>query len=183
VTIHPHPSLVDPTFVLRAGTPDDAPAIHALINAHREEGHLLPRNIEEVRARATRFVVADIDGAVKACAELVALSGRMAEVRSLVVSSDLRRHGVATSLITALRERAQGEGFQSLLALAHDPHFFVRHNFSIVPHEWLPEKIARDCGGCALFRHCGQHALLLPLTAGRTGRPAPVRLRDAAAVA
>jgi hypothetical protein len=27
----------------------------------------------------------------------------------------------------------------------------------------VPEKIARDCCGCALFRACGQHAVLLPL--------------------
>lgn len=183
MTIHPHPALADPPFVLRAATPDDASTINALINAHRDEGHLLPRQEDEIRARAPRFVVAEVDGVVKACAELVPLSRQMAEVRSLVVSGDLRRHGVATCLVDALRERAQAEGFQSLLALAHDPRFFVRHNFSIVPHEWLPEKIARDCSSCALFRHCGQHALLLPLTAGRDTRPAQVRLRDAAAVA
>jgi hypothetical protein len=33
-----------------------------------------------------------------------------------------------------------------------------------VPHTWVPEKIARDCTSCALFRRCGQHALVLPLT-------------------
>jgi amino-acid N-acetyltransferase len=182
MTIHPHP-VVDVPFVLRAATPDDAPALNALINAHREEGHLLPREEAEIRARASRFVVADVDGAVKACAELVPLSNRLAEVRSLVVSGDLRRHGVATRLVDALQDRAKAEGFQSLLALAHDPRFFIRHNFSIVPHEWLSEKIARDCRTCALFRRCGQHAMLLPLSADRQTGAAPVRLRHAAAVA
>jgi hypothetical protein len=32
-----------------------------------------------------------------------------------------------------------------------------------VPHAWLPEKIAVDCAGCALFRRCGQDAVRLDL--------------------
>lgn len=183
MTVHPHPSVLDVPFVLRTATVDDAPQINALINAHRDEGHLLPRQEDEIRSRASRFLVADAGGVVKACAELVPLSNRLAEVRSLVVSDDLRRHGVATQLVDELRERAHTQGFQSLLALAHDPRFFVRHGFSIVPHEWLPEKISRDCSGCALFRRCGQHAMLLSLPAGRLTGTAPVRLRPAAAVA
>jgi amino-acid N-acetyltransferase len=183
MTIHPHPAVAGVPVVLRTATPDDAAALNALINTHREEGHLLPRQEDEIRARASRFVVAEADGVVKACAELVPLSPRMAEVRSLVVSGDLRHHGVATRLVDELEARATAEGFQSLLALAHDPRLFIRHNFSIVPHEWLSEKIARDCSSCALFRQCGQHAMLLPLTAGRDEGAAPVRLRHAAAVA
>lgn len=183
MTVHPHPSAAGVAFVLRTATPDDAPAMNALINAHCDEGHLLPRQEDEIRARASRFVVADAGGVVKACAELVPLSNRLAEVRSLVVSGDLRHHGVATQLVDELRERAKASGFQSLLALAHDPRFFIRHGFSIVPHEWLPEKISRDCSGCDLFRRCGQHAMLLTLSAGRQTGTAPVRLRPAAAVA
>lgn len=183
MTIHPHPALADLPVVFRAATPGDAGALNTLINAHLEEGHLLPRREDEIRARASRFVVAEVDGVVRACAELVPLSTRMAEVRSLVVSGELRRHGVATTLVDELETRARAGGLQALLALAHDPRFFVRHNFSIVPHEWLSEKIARDCASCAFFRHCGQHAMLLPLSAGRRTGTASVRLRSAAAVA
>jgi hypothetical protein len=43
--------------------------------------------------------------------------------------------------------------------------------FSIVPHVWVPEKIAHDCTGCALFRRCGQYAVTLPLRAGANVRP------------
>jgi N-acetylglutamate synthase-like GNAT family acetyltransferase len=183
MTVHPHTTLADVPFMLRTATPDDAPSLNALINAHREEGHLLPRQEDEIRMRASKFVVADVGGIVKACAELVPLSNRLAEVRSLVVSGDLRRHGVATRLVDELQARAKAGGFQSLLALAHDPRFFIRHGFSIVPHEWLSEKIARDCRGCALFRLCGQHAMLLPLSSARQTAAAQVRLRSAAAVA
>ena len=36
---------------------------------------------------------------------------------------------------------------------------------------WVPEKIAHDCTSCALFRHCGQYAVTLPLRAGVSVRP------------
>lgn len=183
MTVHPHPSVASLPVVLRTAVPGDAAALAAFINAHREEGHLLPRTEDDVRARAARFVVAEIDAEIRACAELVPLSDRLAEVRSLVVSGELRRHGVATQLVDRLRDQARNEGFRSLLALAHDPRFFIRHNFSIVPHEWLPEKVARDCVGCALFRQCGQYALLLPLAAARRADSPPMHLRPAAAVA
>lgn len=166
--VHPHPSSpasapASLAYVVRAATRTDAEALDALIRAHQEEGHLLPRQIDDIRARADRFVVAEVDGAIKACAELAPLSPRMAEVRSLVVSPEARHHGVATRLVNELQSRATAEGFRSLLALAHDPRLFMRHDFSIVPHEWLTEKIAHDCRSCALFRHCGQYAMLLSL--------------------
>lgn len=179
--IHPHPAVVLPCE-FRTGRPDDAAAIDRLITVHAAEGHLLPRQLDELRARAPQFVVADVDGDVRACAELVPLSARIAEVRSLVVAPDMRRHGVATRLVDELRERARARGFASIVALAHDPRFFIRHGFSIVPHEWLPEKIARDCLNCPLFRQCGQHAMLLPLQVRQQGTEPP-RLRPMIAVA
>ena len=42
------------------------------------------------------------------------------------------------------RARAR-EGYTRLCAFAHDPAFFVHRGFSIVPHTWVPEKIAHDC--------------------------------------
>jgi hypothetical protein len=41
--------------------------------------------------------------------------------------------------------------------------FFVQLGFSLVPHQWIPEKIRVDCASCALFRQCGQSAVLLTL--------------------
>lgn len=181
--IHPHPSVDWPEVQFRVAVPGDAAALNDLINAHRDEGHLLPRREDEIRTRVARFVVADVGGTILACAELVPLSARVAEVRSLVVATALRRHGVATHLLNEIASRARSGGFQSLLALAHDPRYFIRHNFSIVPHEWLREKIERDCVGCELFRRCGQYAMLLPLAVDfGGGRHAPER-RPAIAVA
>lgn len=43
--------------------------------------------------------------------------------------------------------------------------------FTIVPHMWVPEKIAHDCTSCPLFRRCGQYAVTLTLRDGVKVRP------------
>jgi amino-acid N-acetyltransferase len=64
---------------------------------------------------------------------------------------------------SALATRARRDGYLKLCAFAHEPAFFVRRGFSIVPHTWVPEKIAHDCNTCPLFRNCGQYAIVLDL--------------------
>ena len=155
---------------LRAAVAADAPALHALIVAHLEEGRLLPRTLSELADHAPRFVVA-IQGEqvagqgarIVGCAELAPLSKAVAEVRSLVVSHDARQSGLGHRMVEELGRRARREGFARLCAFAHDARFFVRMGFSIVPHTWVPEKIAHDCHSCPLFRNCGQYAIALDL--------------------
>ena len=167
-----------PQIVLRAAVPADAAALHALIASHLEEGRLLPRTLDELTIHAPRFVVAVDGGQIVGCAELAPLSQEVAEVRSLVVSRDARRLGVGVRMVEELAVRARREGYRRLTAFAHDPAFFVRRGFSIVPHTWVPEKIAHDCNACPLFRNCGQYAIVLDLdrsAAVRTNVHAGVR--------
>lgn len=150
-----------PAVALRGAVVGDAPALHALIVAHLEEGRLLPRTLGELADHAHRFIVAIRQERIVGCAELAPLSASVAEVRSLVVSREARQSGLGRQMVDDLRRRAQRQGFTRLAAFAHDPRFFVRLGFSIVPHTWVPEKIAHDCQACALFRNCGQYAIVL----------------------
>jgi N-acetylglutamate synthase-like GNAT family acetyltransferase len=151
---------------LRQATPDDAAAIHDLIAQHLDDGHLLPRQCDEIRAHAHRFVLAVDDGEIVGCVDLAPLSRTVAEVRSLVVSRTARSSGAGSRLVDALVARATEAGFERLCAFTHAPAYFVQLGFSIVPHEWLPEKISTDCSTCALFRRCGQYAVMFSLHAG-----------------
>jgi amino-acid N-acetyltransferase len=163
---------------LRTGAAGDGAAIHQLIAANVAAGHLLPRSLEDVEAHATRFIVATEDGLVIGCAELAPLSESVAEVRSLVVDEARRGHRTGATLVTALADGARTLGYDTLCAFTHDPSHFLRLGFSIVPHVWLPEKIAHDCVGCVHFRRCGQYAVSLPLRPGvrrLTERSAPAR--------
>lgn len=166
--------VVDTAIALRTATPGDVDGIHALIDAHQDEGHLLPRPRAEIEARVGRFVVAiGGDDRLVGCAELAPLSSAVAEVRSLVVHADARHDGVGRRLVDELVRRARVQGFDRLCAFTHGPGYFMRLGFSLVPHHWVREKIVADCQGCALFRRCGQHAVLLPL--GTTDRGAAPR--------
>lgn len=148
---------------LRSATPTDAKKLHALVSAHLEEGHLLPRTLGELAVHAERFVVAVRARRIVGCAELAPLSPHVAEVRSLAVDHEARGGGIGTLLVDELRRRARREGYEKLCAFTHSPGYFIHQGFSIVPHLWLTEKVFTDCVKCPLFRRCGQYAMVLPL--------------------
>ena len=163
------------TPVVRPARPEEAELLRALVTAHQEEGHLLPRTLIDLRAHASRFLVVDV-GRIIACGELAPLSHNVAEIRSLVVDRSHRREGLGSRLVAALERRARLHGYLRLCAFTHRPDHFLKLGFSMVPHGWLPEKIAVDCQTCPLFRGCGQHAML------RTLKPISVESRQPALV-
>jgi len=150
----------------RNATSTDAPQLLALIEAHTAEGHLLPRRLDDLATNAARFTIAEHGGDIIGCAELSPLSGWVAEIRSLVVDAAARGWGIGRALVTDLEAGATREGYASLCAFTHDPRFFVRLGFSLVPHAWVPEKIAHDCVTCPQFRRCGQSAVVRALGDG-----------------
>jgi amino-acid N-acetyltransferase len=162
---------VNDSVALRTAVSADVPAIHRLIVDNLEVGHLLPRSIEDVEEHVSRFVVASVDGNVVGCAELAPLSRNVAEVRSLVVDEAFRGRHIGPDLVSRVGANAKEAGFSTICAFTHEPSHFVRMGFTIVPHIWVPEKIAHDCTSCSLFRRCGQYAVTLPLRAGVTVRP------------
>lgn len=168
-----HTNARSPKVTLRAATRKDARRIHQLIGTHLEEGHLLPRELGELTAHAGRFIVAaDGRGSIIGCGELAPLSHSLAEVRSLVVSGRHRGGGVGQRLVDDLRHRGRIAGYDMLCAFTHQPAYFAKLGFSIVPHTWLPEKIFADCQSCPVFRKCGQYAMLTSLEPLRQVRPA-----------
>lgn len=146
--------------VIRPARAEEAQQIHRLIESHSQEGHLLPRELEELKRHVSRFLVAVKGERIIACGELAPLSHTLAEIRSLVVDRRHRGFNVGRRLAEELRQQARRDLFDRLCAFTHQPAYFARLGFSIVPHAWLPEKIGIDCNSCALFRRCGQVAML-----------------------
>ena len=168
-------------ITLRAAGPADAKALHTLIASHLEEGHLLPRRLDELTVHAPRFVVAVRRRKIVACAELAPLSGQLAEIRSLAVHPSARHQKIGTELVNELRRRARSAGYDQLCVLTHAPEYFANLGFSIVPHLWVQEKVFTDCVHCPKFRTCGQFAMVLPLEppAETTERPHTIALHVA----
>ena len=166
-------------ILLRSATRADARRVHGLIAANLEEGHLLPRTLEEVTIHAERFVVATRGRTIVGCAELAPLSPQVAEVRSLAVDGRARGVGAGSMLVEELRQRARREGYEKLCAFTHAPAYFSQMGFSIVPHLWVTEKIFADCVKCPSFRKCEQFAMVVPLESATetTDRPSTIALR------
>lgn len=137
--------------------------LHDLITANQEDGHLLPRTLDDVTRHAARFVIALRGRRIVGCGELAPLSSQTAEVRSLAVDPSARGAGAGTMLVEALRQHARQAGFDRLCAFTHAPAYFSRMGFSVVSHARLPEKISTDCVRCPQFRRCGQYAMVMPL--------------------
>ena len=150
-------------IVIRPAEADEAADLFRLITDNLETGHLLPRPLGEVVLHTPRFLVAAGPVGVVGCAELARLGPRVAEVRSLVVSEPFRGHGIGTRLLAQILATARRQGYPSLCAFTHDPRPFVRLGFSIIPHPWVPEKIAIDCHACIWFRRCQQYAVEVDL--------------------
>ena len=171
--VPPPPVAPGDALVVREATAADAAAIHQLITQNLQAGHLLPRSLADITARAPRFtVVVSGEADILACGELAPLNASVAEVRSLVVREDGRGKGLGHTVVDELRRRARTGRYRTLCAFTHDPRFFVRFGFSIVPHTWLPEKVAADCWNCPLFQKCGQYAVV-DTRLGRPVTPSP----------
>jgi amino-acid N-acetyltransferase len=162
-------------YTIQRGRPDQAEAMHALIMGALDEGHLLPRSLDDLRRHAERFLVIMAGDILVGCAELAPLSGTVAEVRSLVIDGAHRGKRLGPALIESLGATARREQFGTLCAFTHEATHFVRLGFTIVPHTWLPEKIATDCVACPKFRACGQYAVALPLRGAQIGSMTAVR--------
>ena len=151
---------------LRTADRRDAKRIYELIRRNQQAGHLLPRDLSDLVAHIDRFVVAvDGRGSLVACGELAPLSSSLAEIRSLVVSEKNRGQGLGRRIVEELRARAKAAHYDDLCVFAHQPGYFAHLGFSIVPHTWLPEKIAANCRTCPLFRRCDQYAMVTDLDA------------------
>ena len=154
------------SIALKSATPAQAKTLHALIAANLEEGRLLPRELDELTVHADRFVIATKGRAIVGCAELAPLSPQVAEVRSLAVDRSARGLRIGTMLVDELRRRARRDGYDKLCAFTHAPAYFAHLGFSIVPHEWLLEKVFTDCVQCPKFEKCDEIAMVRVLEEG-----------------
>jgi len=68
-----------------------------------------------------------------------------------IVAEAYRGRHIGSTLVNQLAMAGAERGFATLCAFTHAPSHFIRHGFSMVPHPWLPEKIAHDCYGWPKF--------------------------------
>lgn len=113
--------------MIRPACENDIPAILQLI--HDNNDHLLERTPEEVRGLLPTFWVAEVENQVVGCCCLEIYSKKIAEVRSLVVRTDMRRHGIGRGLVLAAVAEAKSRGIAEILTVTGELAFFEELNF------------------------------------------------------
>ncbi|MCC7423477.1 MAG: GNAT family N-acetyltransferase [Planctomycetaceae bacterium] len=113
-----------PTITVRPATADDVEGIGALIEPFVAHKRLLPRTADELEDLISCGFVAVVDDQVVGFAALEIYSKKLAEVRSLCVSSDFQRHGIGRRLVEACVGRARERHIFEVMAITSTDDFF-----------------------------------------------------------
>ena len=168
--------------VLRPAGLSDVESMAAMINRFAARNLMLPKSSAELhRAFREYAVLTGPTGEVVACAGLRIYSAELAEIVGLAVHEDWQGRGLGPQLVAHLLEEGRRLGVRRVFAMALKPAFFETLGFRTIPREWIPEKVAGDCRGCARRAGCMEVALVVNLEEGAEplGPPAPTRSRRA----
>jgi amino-acid N-acetyltransferase len=146
-------------FARKAILPDAA-TIEALIDVHVQHGDLLPRRLAEICENIRDFVVIEHDGQVIGCGALHLYGMHLAEIRSITVSTDFRRHGIGKLLARALLEEAKNQQVTCVCLFTRIPGFFKRLGFELADRRALPDKAYKDCQKCPRLNCCDEIAMV-----------------------
>lgn len=141
----------------------DIVSIQTLLNHYAAMGDLLPRTKSDIIKNLEHFRVIRRENRVIACGSLEHFTDELAEVRSLMVASDIKRGGLGRLIVNDLIDTARSRGVSRVMALTYVPEFFHKLGFVTVNKNIFPEKIWGICVNCYKFHNCDEIAVLLKL--------------------
>jgi N-acetylglutamate synthase-like GNAT family acetyltransferase len=143
--------------VIRRARPADSVAIAQLIATFAAEALMLRRTPEMVELAIDDYVVgANTRGEVVACGALKEYSPSVAEIAAIAVSRAVHGCGVGKAIVSAVETLALKRGIYDVFALTLQPAFFAAIGYQRVDRARYPEKIRRDCLGCARRFACNE---------------------------
>ncbi|GHS90023.1 N-acetylglutamate synthase [Actinomycetota bacterium] len=126
-----------PAFRIRPALPADVRAVRDLVEPYAQERILLAKEWVGYYEAVQEFLVAETTdgpagapGTVIGCGALHVMWQDLAEIRTLAVHPDWRRHGVGHTLLDALVARARALGLRRLFCLTFEVDFFTAHGFA-----------------------------------------------------
>ncbi len=114
---------------VRPVTTADLPKVAEFIEPFVAQGRLLPRTREELDELVPHGFVAVSDNEIVGFVALEVYSRKLAEVRSLAVSSQFRRQGVGKKLVDSCVARASELGVLEVMAITSAEDFFLNCGF------------------------------------------------------
>ena len=146
-----------PDLFVRRARAQDAAAISRLNNTFADEGQMLRRTPEMISLAIDDYVVVQNSaGVLLACGALKEYSPSVAEVAAIAVSKDAHGKGLGRAIVSAVEALALKRGIYDVFALTLQPEFFAAIGYLRVDRARYPEKIRRDCLGCARRSACNE---------------------------
>ena len=136
-----------------------------LVSQDVKDGVILERNNDEVSTNIRSYILAKDGEKVVGYAALHIHSPRLAEIRSLIVSTDYRGLDIGKKIVLFTLDEAKKLGVEEdVLVLTYLPNFFLKLDFEEISKESIPEhKIWTDCIKCIHFPICNEISLVYKL--------------------
>lgn len=135
----------------------DVAQIAALIAEYAGEGTMLAKSSEAIELALDDFIVAvDARGRLLACGAVKEYSPSLAEVASVAVARSAHGRGLGRTIVQAVERLARQRGIGEVFALTLTPAFFEAVGYAVTDRARYPEKVRRDCVGCARRFACAE---------------------------
>ena len=145
------------TVDIRPARPAEADAIARLNNHFADQFLMLRRTPAMIELAIADYVVAvDPHGRILACGALKEYSPSLAEVAAIAVAPEAQGLGLGRRIVSAVEALARMRGIPEVFALTLEPRFFEALGYQRVDRARYPEKIRRDCIGCARRFACNE---------------------------
>jgi amino-acid N-acetyltransferase len=162
-------SLLPPAFLVhvRKARVAEAEAIAGLNNQFADEALMLRRSPEMIALAIDDYVVAATPcGVVVGCGALKEYSPSLAEVAAIAVAREMHGRGLGRQIVAAVEALALKRSIRDVFALTLEPAFFEALGYTRTDRANYPEKIRRDCTGCARRAACAEVCVAKRLDAG-----------------
>lgn len=146
---------------IRRANISDIDTLYDLINIYSEQEVVLPRTKESLYQNIFSVFVAIVDGEVVGSASLTILDKQLAEIRSLVVDSSMKKIGIGKLLVEKIVEETKRLGIDKLISLTYQVDFFQKCGFEVTVKDNMPQKVWKDCIHCSKLHNCDEIAMIM----------------------
>ena len=140
----------------------DVEEIYGLISGYANQGIMLPKPHNVLYETIREFIVAEeiSEKKIIGAGALHLTWNELAEVRSMAVHPDYKRHGIGAEIVKKLLEDGKEVGVKKFFTLTYTPEFFQSLGFKTTTKESLPHKIWKECIECPKFPNCDEIAMI-----------------------
>ena len=144
-----------------SATLGDIKDMQKLVEPEVNSGVILVRNDDEIATNIRSYTLAKLDDKLVGFSALHFHTDKLGEIRSLIVSPDVRGKGIGKNIVKKNIESAEELGAERIFTLTYKKEFFESLGFREIPKEELPaHKIWADCIKCKFFPICDEIALI-----------------------